>query len=208
MSTPEAQALLDSLRSLRKTLAGEQQVPAYAIFADRTLLELACYRPGTTGELYAINGLGDQKIFSYGTAIVEVLQKHEELHGRPEGLFPIPEDKIRKISPKAPEKPVAEISASALETLELFEDIQDVDKVAEERGIKVRTVYSHLTSCVESGKLEVDDVVDFSTAELECLQDTLIFFKEEGLTQLSPVYNALFGNYSFELLRLIRAGIK
>jgi ATP-dependent DNA helicase RecQ len=208
LSTPEAKELLDALRSLRNTLAGEQQVPAYVIFADKTLLELACYRPQTTGELFAVSGLGDQKIFRYGNAIVDVLLDHQEKHGRPADLFPIPEDKIREITEQKTENKKVDVSASALETLEIFEDLQNVDAVAAQRGIKANTIYSHLTACVKAGKLEVTDIIELKKSELECLQDTLSFFEEQGFMQLSPVYNALFGNYSFEILRLIRAGQK
>jgi ATP-dependent DNA helicase RecQ len=84
----------------------------------------------------------------------------------------------------------------------------DIDKVAEERNIKPATIYAHLTSCIGAEKVDVADVLDFSQSELQCLQDTLIFYKEEGLNQLSPVYNGLGGNYSYEILRMIRASIK
>ncbi len=207
LTSPDAQELLDSLRGLRNTLAKEQQVPAYAIFPDKTLLELACYRPQSTGELYAVSGLGDQKIFRYGTAIIDVLIDHQGKHGRPDDLFPIPDDKIKTPPQKLSSNAPSAVSASALETLALFEDLQDIEKVAETRGVKTTTIYSHLTSCVQAGKLELTDVLDYEPDEIECILDTLHFFKEEGLLQLSPVHNALFGNYSFETLRLIRAGM-
>ncbi|WP_432737507.1 DNA helicase RecQ [Maridesulfovibrio sp. FT414] len=208
LTTSEAQELLEGLRNLRMNLAQEQHVPAYAIFADKTLLELACYRPKTTGELYAVSGLGDQKIFRYGAAIVDLLEKHAEKYGRPDDLFPIPQDKIKSPPTAQPVVTETTVSASAIETLEIFEDLQDVGKVAKERGIKEATIYSHLTACVKAGKLDVTDVLDFSNSELECLQDTIRFFEEEGLLQLAPVFSALYGNYSFETLRLIKAGIK
>ena len=208
LSTPEAQGLLESLRALRNTLAQEQHVPAYAIFADKTLLELGCYRPQTTGELYAISGLGDQKIFRYGAAIVEVLMEHQEKHGRPDDLFPIPEDKIKEAPSAKPKQEGPTVSASALETLELFEELMDIDKVAKQRNIKPATIYAHLTSCIGAGKVDVSDILDFSASELECLQDTIAFYKDEGLMQLSPVFNGLCGNYSYEQLRMIRASMK
>lgn len=208
LSTPEAQELLESLRALRNTLAQEQHVPAYTIFADKTLLELGCYRPQTTGELYAVSGLGDQKIFRYGAAIVEVLLAHQEKHDRPDDLCPIPEDKIKEVPTSHPKKEGSTISDSALETLELFEELMDIEKVADARGIKSATVYAHLTSCISAGKVHINDILDFSTSELECLQDTLTFYKEEGFMQLSPVFNGLCGNYTFEILRMARAGLK
>ncbi len=205
LTTSEAKELLDGIRELRTTLAQEQHVPAYAIFADKTLLELACFRPQTIGELYAVSGLGDQKIFSYGTAILEVLMNHQEKHGRPDDLFPIPEDKIKSPPASSPKKEGPTVSASALETLELFEEIQDVEGVAEKRGIKSATVYSHLTSCVKAGRIKAEDILDLSRDELRCIFDTISFFKEEGFEQISPIFNALSGLYSYEILRICRA---
>lgn len=207
LTTPEAKELLDSLRTLRNTMAQEQQVPAYVIFPDKTLLELACYRPQKAGELYAVSGLGDQKIFRYGDAIVELLMKHQELHGRPDDLFSIPEEKIKAAPTKKTQKEGPTVSASALETLELFEDIQDIEKVAEERGIKPNTIYAHLTSCVQAGKIDVTDIIDFSKSELDCLSDTIKMYEEEGFMQLNPIFNTLCGNYSFETLRLVKASL-
>ncbi len=207
LSTPEAKKLLDSLRALRTQLAQEQQVPSYVIFADKTLLELACYRPESTSELYAVSGLGDQKVFRYGTAIVETLLKHQQEHGRPDDLTPIAASKVKEVPSQITKKDKAEVSSSALETLELFEDIQDIEKVAEERSIKPATVYAHLTSCVKAEKINITDVVDFDKPELDCLYDTIKLYESEGFMQLSPIYNALCGNYSFELLRMVKASM-
>lgn len=207
LTTEEAKVLLDSLRTLRTALAKEQHVPAYAIFADKTLLELACYRPQTIGELYAVNGLGDQKIFRYGNAILDALMNHQENYGRPEDLFPIPADKIKSLPAPASQTETPEVSASAMETLEYFENLQDVEKVANDRGIKSTTVYTHLTSCVAAGKIKAEDIVDLPENELNCIFDTIVFFKSEGLDQLTPIFHALSGIYSYEILRLCRAEV-
>lgn len=130
---------------------------------------------------------------------------HQEKHGRPEDLFPIPEDKIKEVPTPTLKQEGPTVSASALETLELFEELMDIEKVAESRNIKPATIYAHLTSCIGAGKVEVSDILDLDASELECLRDTLSFYKEEGFLQLSPVFNGLCGNYSFEILRMIRA---
>ncbi|OEU69601.1 MAG: ATP-dependent DNA helicase RecQ [Desulfovibrio sp. S3730MH75] len=204
MTTSEAKKLLDALRTVRNDLAKEQQVPAFIIFPDKTLLELACYRPESVDQLYAISGFGDQKVFRYGNPIIETLLIHQDEHGRPKDLAPLPEGKTRT-PPKEFSESKPTVPPSALETLDLFEDLQNIGKVAEKRKIKQATIYSHLTACVKAGKIEVSDILNFEKAEIECLKDTISFYKEEGFVQLNPIFNALFGNYSYEILRLFQA---
>ncbi len=205
LTTPEAQELLKALRTLRTSLAKEQQVPAYVIFPDKTLLELACYRPLTTGQLYAVSGLGDQKIFRYGNAIVEALLQHEQKNGRPDDLPPLPEAAIKHSTPSTENK--NDIPPSALESLELFEEHFSVEMVAEKRGIKPVTVYGHLTSCVAAGKLSAEDVLSLPEKEVRCIIDTIAFFKEEGLEQLTPVFHSLFGIYTYSILKICAAQV-
>jgi len=59
-------ALLERLRTLRRTIAREEQVPAYVVFPDRTLAEIALRRPRTTTALAGIRGVGPTKLERYG----------------------------------------------------------------------------------------------------------------------------------------------
>jgi ATP-dependent DNA helicase RecQ len=68
-------ALLAALKALRSKLAQAQKVPAYVVFSDRTLIELATHRPGSLGALREIHGVGDTKLERYGAAFLEVLQR-------------------------------------------------------------------------------------------------------------------------------------
>ena len=61
-----AQELFEELRVLRKQLASERKVPAYIVFNDATLRDMATALPADREELLAINGVGAKKIDSYG----------------------------------------------------------------------------------------------------------------------------------------------
>jgi ATP-dependent DNA helicase RecQ len=67
-------ALLTALKGLRAKLAQTQRVPAYVVFSDRTLIELATHRPNSLGALREIHGVGDAKLERYGSAFLEVIQ--------------------------------------------------------------------------------------------------------------------------------------
>ena len=69
-------ALLEALKALRTKLARAQNVPAYVVFSDRTLAELATHRPTTARAMREIHGIGDAKLERYGTAFLGVVQAH------------------------------------------------------------------------------------------------------------------------------------
>jgi ATP-dependent DNA helicase RecQ len=66
-------ALLEQLRTLRRKIATEEQVPAYVVFPDRTLAEMAVRRPRTTTALAGIRGVGPTKLERYGERFLTVL---------------------------------------------------------------------------------------------------------------------------------------
>ncbi len=68
----------EALRELRSKLAKEASLPAYIIFSDKTLLELANYLPQNKAEMLAINGIGEVKYERYGEAFLELCKKLRE----------------------------------------------------------------------------------------------------------------------------------
>lgn len=65
--------ILAALKRKRRELAQEEGVPAYVIFADRTLIDMAEKRPGTLDEMLAVHGVGERKLARYGDAFLEAL---------------------------------------------------------------------------------------------------------------------------------------
>jgi len=72
--SPEDKPLFEALRTLRTRLAREQNVPAYIIFHDATLREIASKRPQTPEALGDINGMGTGKQERYGEAVLAVVR--------------------------------------------------------------------------------------------------------------------------------------
>ena len=87
--------LLSALKAKRRALAEAARVPAYVIFTDRTLIEMAEKRPATLDDMARISGVGAKKLESYGAAFLEVVAGAADpmhptrlkLAGRPEGAL-------------------------------------------------------------------------------------------------------------------------
>ncbi|RSN43490.1 DNA helicase RecQ [Amycolatopsis sp. WAC 04197] len=69
----EAAPVFELLRSWRAAAAKEQGVPAYVIFHDATLRQIATKRPATLQELGTVSGVGENKLAKYGEQILETL---------------------------------------------------------------------------------------------------------------------------------------
>ena len=68
-------ALLNTLKALRLQIAKERRVPAYIIFPDRTLFEMAQRRPRTTEEFSQISGVGAVKLEQLSEAFLKAIQE-------------------------------------------------------------------------------------------------------------------------------------
>ncbi|MBS0218276.1 MAG: DNA helicase RecQ [Proteobacteria bacterium] len=71
--TDEAQRRFEALRAWRGDSARSQNIPAYVIFHDATLREIALHAPADINALAGINGVGAAKLERYGEALLEVL---------------------------------------------------------------------------------------------------------------------------------------
>ncbi|HVC30308.1 MAG TPA: DNA helicase RecQ [Steroidobacteraceae bacterium] len=71
--------LFHALRAWRLQVAREHGVPAYTVFHDSTLEEIARRRPGSTEELRAVSGVGAIKLERYGAAVLDLVQAQEAL---------------------------------------------------------------------------------------------------------------------------------
>ena len=66
-------ALLAALKAKRRALAAAAAVPAYVIFPDRTLIEMAERRPANLDQMARISGVGAKKLASFGTIFLAVI---------------------------------------------------------------------------------------------------------------------------------------
>ncbi|MGY3682112.1 ATP-dependent DNA helicase RecQ [Streptomyces sp. TE33382] len=82
--------VFEALRAWRGATAKEQGVPAYVIFHDATLREIAALRPGSLAELGGISGLGEKKLATYGEGVLAVLAELGPAPAEPEPASPAP----------------------------------------------------------------------------------------------------------------------
>ncbi len=73
--TPSNSPVFEALRRLRRTLADEENKPAFIIFNDTTLYEMARLMPQTLDEMLEVSGVGQHKLSCYGEQFLAVLRE-------------------------------------------------------------------------------------------------------------------------------------
>jgi ATP-dependent DNA helicase RecQ len=73
MGSDVDEELFERLRELRREIAAEQEVPAYVVFSDKTLADMAARRPQSRDEFLDVFGVGDAKLARYGDAFLEAI---------------------------------------------------------------------------------------------------------------------------------------
>ena len=71
------ETLFTELRQLRRQLADERNVPAYIIFSDTAIREMAALKPQTDAEFLNVSGVGAKKLADFGAAFIAAIRAHE-----------------------------------------------------------------------------------------------------------------------------------
>jgi ATP-dependent DNA helicase RecQ len=73
--TEEERERFEALRAVRREIAEAEDIPAYQVFGDATLIEMAKKRPTTDGELLAVSGVGEMKLAKFGFEFLSCLRQ-------------------------------------------------------------------------------------------------------------------------------------
>ncbi len=190
--------LFERLRSLRRRLAREQDVPPFVVFSDRTLHEMARCFPATPDEMRCITGVGEQKLERYGKDFLSLIVSFRESNpeaGSNAAPLPVP------YAPKPRKSPKGETFEI---TWRLLEEGLSCSQVAEMRGLTAGTIAGHIERLILDGRdIEPDRHVEpAKRLEIERL------FKRLGTDNLREIVDASGETISFEDARIIRAALQ
>jgi ATP-dependent DNA helicase RecQ len=138
---------------------------------------------------------------------VNALAEHASEHGRPASIPPLPQAPIRTPLAPAPQSRavVTGLRETVIETLGLLRIGLSPETIAERRGLKITTIYTHLSRAIEEGELELGEVVTLSDDEIGAIQYAFDQLASDSPQALKPVFEAFQGKYDYGLLRCVRA---
>jgi ATP-dependent DNA helicase RecQ len=184
--------LFERLRGLRRKLADERNVPAYVIFSDVSLREMAKNYPTTATEFRRIPGVGQQKLKDFAEGFLSEIKNY--FAANPRRTF------SGALAPQLPRRH-SRLNDSQRETLRRFRSGESVDDISHARGFVRSTIYDHLEAAIKAGEsLEPDRF--FTASQREEIASA---FRKVSDGKLADVRSLLNAKYDYGELRIFRA---
>ena len=175
----------ERLRERRRQLASEQGLPAYVIFHDATLMDMAEKRPATLSAMASISGVGAAKLEKYGQIFLdEINAKHGDVN-EVEST-----DAIR-----------AQILKHALNGV-------SVDKISTHCGVDEDELHRHLAALIRQGELVLEQLnLELDSSDIDELQSEMLSAMDRDDFSTQAFFQSLDQAYPLSLLKLIHASI-
>lgn len=174
--------LVAELKSWRLNVANDMGVPAYVVMTNKTIDAISAEKPTTLFALEEVEGMGQKRIENYGDELLEVIR-----------------DYLRTQSHKSNVK-----GKTYLETLHLLRAGKSPQSVADERGINVVTVYSHIAQLVTNGE-KLDVMKYISQEELDSIKKA---HQDTNSEEMKALHESLNGKVGYGKIRMGLAIIK
>jgi ATP-dependent DNA helicase RecQ len=189
--------LLSVLKNTRQGMAVKENVPAYIIVGDNTLVEIATYLPQSLDELRLISGFGDIKLARYGREFLDEVKIF--CHQR--GLA----SKINQKNKKRERKPRAEKARDTmskgdtrLTSFNLYRNGKSITEVAHERGLSPTTIETHLSYFIYTGEMNILDMV--TEEKIPAIKDAV---ESYGADRLAPLKEILGEDFSYGEIKAV-----
>ena len=183
--------LYSMLVDLRKRVAHKQNLPAYVIFQDVSLEQMATMYPVSVEDLRNIQGVGVGKANRYGKPFCELISRYckENEIERPEELF------VRT---------VAKDSMKKVKIIQYIDRRMPLDDIASALNLDFDELLGDLDSIVYSGtKLNIDYFLE-DVMDDDQIDDIYEYFRESDTDSIEAAVEELGGDYEENEIRLVR----
>ncbi|QSE98368.1 DNA helicase RecQ [Fulvivirga lutea] len=186
------QELIKNLKDVRRQMADSEAVPAFVVFSDVSLRELATFLPQSSEELSRISGFGEIKVQRYGEPILQEIKSYCSKHQLSSNV-PAAKPKPRKTS-------ATTLGDTYLKTFEFFQEGKDINAIAKVRSLAPGTIESHFDMLIRHGKLKAQDILDHETITI--IQQAI---EKNAGVGLKPIKEELGDAFSYGEIRMVLA---
>ncbi len=187
--------LFDSLRDFRRVKAGAMNVPAYIVFSDTTLRDMARRRPTTIAGFHSVKGVGEKKLADFGQEFIAHIIDYCRQHGVETDTVPPDQNAKSTIVVSEPEETGPNVSALA--AFRLFREGKSVAEVANFMSRATSTVSGYLSEFIRHD--EVTDPSPWVSADVIPRIEAAV--RKHGFERMRPIFDELNGEVSYELIR-------
>ena len=175
----------ERLRERRRQLASEQGLPAYVIFHDATLMDMAEKRPATLSAMASISGVGAAKLEKYGQIFLdEINAKHGDVNE------------------------VESTDAIRAQILKHAVNGVSVDEISTHCGVDEDELHRHLATLIRQGELVLEQLnLELDSSDVDELQSEMLSAMDRDDFSTQAFFQSLDQAYPLSLLKLIHASI-
>lgn len=196
--------LFEVLRSMRADLAAEHGVPAYIVFGDAALRDMARRRPSTLEGFAEVRGVGQKKLTEYGETFVDAIVAYCEENevslnplDEPEALAPggLTGESTGDSRPRLAD----DVSAPALAAFKYFREGMSLDETAAAMQRARSTVVGYLNQYLRHYEV-IDPSPWVARGPAMQIEGAI---EEVGLKGLKPIYEQLGGEVDYDSIRIV-----
>lgn len=193
--------LFEVLRMMRRAIAEEKSVPAYVVFGDATLRDMARMRPTTLEGFLEVRGVGEKKCQDYGEEFVGAIVEYCGEHNIEADVTPVPSAAETEDRPSSKDSGP---TPSATMSFVHFREGLSVEQVAEQLSRATSTVAGYLSEYIRHEKCT--DPTQWVDAEtVGRIEDAT---RDVDIERLKPIHEHLGGEVSYEDIRVVVACLK
>ena len=193
--------LFECLRSLRLEIARELEVPAFVVFNDATLKDMAQRVPRNREEFGRISGVGSVKLQQFGDKFLAEIEQFLRANPDPIKEEPSPDSDHSRASEK---RAVSRQGSTYSQTRELLNQGMSASQVAHRRGLSMGTIVSHVEMMVSNG-IDVDLEPSLPRTERMVVIEAALDQAGGPEAKLSTVYENVGDDITYEDIRIVRA---
>lgn len=192
--------LYEDLKRVRTQLAKAENVPPYIVFSDAALIEMASYLPQNSDEMLKISGVGELKLQKYAADFLTEINAYCSARSLVSRIN-LKSQKSQKRERASRPKRDANGADTYSTSLDMFKSGLLVEQIAEARGIARSTVEMHLVRFLDSGEIQLEDIVE--PAKIKSIRDAVMRSETGGA--VAPVKELLGDDYSYGEIRAVMA---
>jgi len=184
--------LFEILKTLRKKIAKEKDLPPYVIFQDPSLEEMATTYPTNKEELAQVNGVGMGKVNKFGEEFIDVIQKYVEENDIETAQEVVVKSSVNK-------------SKIKIFIIQQIDRKIDLEEIADSKSITFADMLTEIENICYSGtKLNIDYYID-QVLDQHKQEDLLDYFLSSDTDSIEEAMNNYSnGDFTEEEIRLMR----
>lgn len=184
--------LFERLREVRNEMAAERSVPAYIVFGDASLRDMARKRPGSLETFRSVQGVGEKKLADFGERFVGEIVTYCQAEEVETDVNTV------AVSPVSNEERPA-VSMSAMASFGYFRQGKTIEETVTEMDRARSTVVGYLNQF-----LKAEGVTDPTTwVDAETANKIEAAIAEVGLKGLKPIYEQLGEEVDYDSIRIV-----